>query len=114
MNKYLPPGAAGDPRAPWNQPELRDLLPLECELCDDFVAETEEELREHEHGQDVFVKPQRREEPEPCSICQPRDDEVKRDDYVFCENHDHETLKRQEKAIEEYRRKKMKEDRGEG
>lgn len=48
-----PPGARNDPRAPYNQPDWNDVLPLWCEKCD-FKAETFEELQNHKHRKEAF------------------------------------------------------------
>lgn len=111
MAGNLPPGAAGDPRAPWNQPDPEDLLPLECERCG-FRAHTLEELEDHEHAGDSFVQPQP--DHQPCMVCCPPDDAHQRarsGRLVFCSSHDRGDWKQKLDADAEHRREELERER---
>lgn len=106
MGGNLPPGVSpGDPNAPWNQPDITDLLPLVCDkrLPDGdpcgFRAETVDELDRHRHDKENFVRPEP-DRPDYCFVCNPPPDMGKRfprdggePAFVFCDNHDRDDWK---------------------
>lgn len=108
MSKYLPPGAANDPNAPWNRPDPKNLLPLRCECG--FVANTLDDLDGHEHPDDWFVRcDDGREEPEPCAVCNPIDG-CRKPGYGpgmslrFCDDHCEDDLQEAERNAHDYMR----------
>jgi len=64
MSGDYPPGVhAGTYNAPWNLPDIPELLPLDCGECG-FRAETVEELEDHKHDRDAFTRPEPEDERE--------------------------------------------------
>lgn len=107
----LPPGAASDPAAPWNQPDPEDYLPLICghegedgEVCG-FQADALADLDDHEHPEDCFQPPEP-EGPPPCMVCNPPHDAHQRvrsgkaSALVFCDHHDREDWKQKREAAD--------------
>lgn len=110
MGSNLPPGAATDPNAPWNQPDPEDYFPMWCEECG-FKADSPEQMTDHEHPDDYFVRndPQRGQVEQKCAVCNPpvnlRGMMKTGQSLPYCDSHDEddfqEKLRYEEKQMEE-------------